>query len=268
MNKAAKILFLTHHSNFIGGGELSQVELMKGLYDLGVNTMLGVPSPGWTEQQVSEFGGQVLHLKMPKIGLWNVVMTVCQWLRDIKKIGAVDVIHANTSRACFYAGIVGKLLGIPVVFHCRIANSDPKLDVILVRLVRCVVANSHATAERFRNWPRLDVRTVYNGINTDISELPSTVKQTIGAQAVLLCVARVSRWKRHDIVLDVFNKLAQRFEGLHLVCVGAKDENEEDWWDELQLRTRESEFSERIHWAGMQEDMTKWYLGADVFILA
>ena len=186
-------------------------------------------------------------------------------LSDIEK---PDVIHANTPRSCFYAGVAGRLLGIPVVFHCRIADSDPKLDWILARLAHCVVANSKTTAGRFRRWPKLDVHTVYNGVDVDASEVGTQDKRPFDAEQVLLCVARVSRWKRHDVVLGAFEKLAKRFDGLHLVCVGARDPYEADWWDALQARTRQSDFSERVHWVGMQKDMALWYRGADVLFLA
>ncbi len=262
------LLFVSHHSDFVGGGELSQLQLLQALYAEGECVMLAVPDSGWCENEASSHGVPVLHLPMPAIGMVTLLSTVRSWMKKLSGIEKPDVIHANTPRSCFYAGIVGKLLGIPVLFHCRIADSDPKLDWILIRLARCVVANSKSTAERFRRWPKLDVRAVYNGVDVDLSEAEKQDKRPFGAKQVLLCVARISRWKRHDVVLDTFEQLAKSFDGLHLICVGARDPYEADWWDILQARTQQSDFSERIHWVGMQDDVGAWYQGADVLFLA
>ncbi|MFC1536431.1 glycosyltransferase family 4 protein [Pseudomonadota bacterium] len=263
-----RILFVTHNSDFVGGGELSQLQLLQSLYTEGERVMLAVPDTGWCENEAKSHGVPVLHLPMPAIGVLTLFSTVRGWMKKISEIEKPDVIHANTPRSCFYAGVAGRLLGIPVVFHCRIADSDPKLDWILVRLANCVVANSKTTAGRFRRWPKLDVRTVYNGVDADLLEAGGQDKQPFGAELVLLCVARVSRWKRHDLVLDAFEQLAKEFDGLHLVCVGAIDPYETDWWDTLQVRSQQSDFSDRIHWVGMQKDMAQWYHGADVLFLA
>jgi glycosyltransferase involved in cell wall biosynthesis len=261
-----KILFVSHHADFVGGGELSQLQLIQALHADGEQVTLSVPGNGWCEDEARKSGVPVVHLPMPSIGFFSLFSVLRAWLKQLGDLKP-DLIHANTSRSCFYAGVAGHILDIPVVFHCRIADSDPKLDWMLARLVRCVVANSKATAKRFQHWQWLDVRTIYNGVDVEV-ENDHVRERPYGAERVLLCVARISRWKRHDIVMNIFEQLAHEFEGLHLVCVGAKDPYEPEWWNLLQERTGQSPYADRIHWTGMQNEMSKWYQGADVLILA
>jgi len=180
-----------------------------------------------------------------------------------------DILHANGSRAAFYAGILGKLLGIPVLFHCRVGKLDTRLDRWLARLVDGVIANSRNTAVRFSTWPWLKVSVIYNGLDVSASKPVCENSKPFGAKQVLLMVARVSRWKRHDIALDVFDRLSREMSDLHLVCAGDKEAEDVAWWNELQRRTQSMSGFDRIHWLGMvdQAALEVWYAAADVLVL-
>ena len=80
-------------------------------------------------------------------------------------------------------------------------------------------------------------------------------------------MARVSRWKRHDLTLSAFEHVAKSHSKVHLVCIGAKDSSEPDWWDYLQKRTRQSPFSRQIHWLGQVDDVRPWYQSAYMLVL-
>jgi glycosyltransferase involved in cell wall biosynthesis len=53
-----------------------------------------------------------------------------------------------------------------------------------------------------------------------------------------------------------------------LVCLGAKDDFEPDWYEHLQEVTATSAFSERIHWIGQVSDVRSWYHSAYILALA
>jgi glycosyltransferase involved in cell wall biosynthesis len=180
-----------------------------------------------------------------------------------------NIIYANGSRAALYGAIVGRILGIPVVWHCRVANTDPYLDPLLVRLSSKIIANSKATAARFSTHFQERIKVVYNGVNIqwlrqdDLQE-PGLINDE---WMVILTVARVSKWKRHDLVLSAFEELAAAYPKTHLIFLGAKDKTEPDWWEYLSNRTRESQFSDRIHWVGQVEDVRPWYKTAFMMVL-
>jgi glycosyltransferase involved in cell wall biosynthesis len=60
----------------------------------------------------------------------------------------VALVHAHGSRGALYAGLAVRRLGVPLVWHVRIDEPDPRLDPLLVRLASAIVANSAATAAR------------------------------------------------------------------------------------------------------------------------
>ena len=84
---------------------------------------------------------------------------------------------------------------------------------------------------------------------------------------VILNVARVSKEKRQDLVLSAFEEIAKANPRAHLVFIGAKDQMEPEWWKYLGMKTRESPFSDRIHWVGYVEDVRPWYRAAQMMVL-
>ena len=83
----------------------------------------------------------------------------------------------------------------------------------------------------------------------------------------ILMIARVSKIKRHDIVLSAFEIVAQKYPDTHLILVGSKDPLELEWWEHLQEKTKKSKFCSRIHWVGHKHDVRPWYKAADLLVL-
>jgi glycosyltransferase involved in cell wall biosynthesis len=263
-----RLAFVTHHADQVGGGELSLLQLVQALRDRGVELSLGVPIEGWCSRQARVAGIPTVLLPMPAIGGWASLKALGAWHRYFHQ-QRCDVLHANTSRAAFYAGLTGRRLGIPVVFHCRVAERDWRLDWLIARLAARIVANSRATSQRFLPRFASKVKTIYNGI-----ELPADAGGTadrpleIGEGRVVLCVARVSRWKRHDLVLDAFALLTETMPDVQLAMLGGSDPFDPAWMEELEKRSAAMPCGERIHWLGQREDMANWYRAADALVLA
>ena len=180
-----------------------------------------------------------------------------------------QLIYANGSRAAFYGGVAGRLLRVPMTWHCRIADRDPYMDFLLSRLSTRIIANSKATARRFSSGLTEKVRVVYNGVDLEWlrrgqARKPEPIQE---GWNTILVVARVSRSKRHDLALSAFEQVAASNPLAHLVFVGAKDELEPQWWQYLQERSRLSALSNRIHWAGPTDDVRPWYHAASVLLL-
>jgi glycosyltransferase involved in cell wall biosynthesis len=161
------------------------------------------------------------------------------------------------------------MLNMPVIWHCRIADPDFLLDCALSRLSTKIVANSQATANRFRGHFQSKVKVVYNGVDFEWLRDNSVPRPAlIGDEwRVILVVARVSTWKRHDLALSAFEHIAKSNPECHLVCLGAKDASNPEWWDHLQDRTRRSAFSHRIHWIGQVQDVRPWYRAASLLVV-
>ena len=260
-------MYVSSFPDFVGGGEYSLFDLITHL-PTDVWPMLVVPSAGVLSDAADRAGIGWRMAPMPPIGI-RTIPSLGRWL-SILRACRPDVVHANNSRAAFYAGLAGRMLGIPVLFHCRVNRPDMRLDRWLVRLVHGVIVNSQATARRFALWPRLKCWIVYNGVDLQTwKEMGRQAARPRGAEQVLLMVARVSRWKRHDIALQVFARLADKFKGLHLVFLGSKDPLDHPWWYEMRQRTQDAGHEKRIHWEeGVERArLGGWYAMADILIL-
>ena len=264
------VLAISNHGTFIGGGEYSFLDLISRVPDAWP-VIAASPSEGPLAKKTRERGIPAVIAPLPPMGSGHLLqMAGCIGrLKGICKAGHVGLIYANGSRAAFYGGVVGRLSSIPVIWHCRVSDPDPYLDFILLRLVNRIVANSRATASRFPLAFQGKINVVYNGFDLEWLRDPSIAKPAVIEDdwRAILVVARASRWKRHDLILEAFETIAQAEQGARLICVGAKDHYELSWWEQLQKITRQSPFASRIHWVGAADDIRPWYRAASLMVL-
>jgi L-malate glycosyltransferase len=265
-----QIIAMSNHGEMIGGGEYSFLDLLSNLPgSWGVLAL--VPERGELTFRLTAKGIETKATPFPSLRPWNLLDMLLSFKAQLNLCRRNDVllIYANGSRVAFYGGIAGRILGLPVIWHCRIAEPDLYLDPLLCALSTCIVVNSKATAKRFVRGASRKSRVVYNGVDLDwLREEEIRTPEWIRPDwTVILIVARASRWKRHDLALSAFEQVAGRTPSAHLVCVGAKDNLESEWWRYLQDQTQQSPFSKRIHWVGHAEDIRPWYKAAHVLIL-
>ncbi len=253
----------------LGGGEHSFLDLLIHLPNEW-KPFAALPKQGELMTRLNEKAIPAHVLPLIPIRPWRIpqMLLAARGYFQLASSLRPSLIYANGSRAAFYAGIAGRLLGRPVVWHCRITEPDPYLDPLLLRLCTVVIANSHATSRRFVPRFKTKVRVVYNGIDIQRLKDPSVeeIHPFTGQCKILLVVAGIHRPKRHDIILSAFEEVAHLDPTLHLALIGGKDKL--DWWRHLQETTRRSMFSDRLHWLGTVEDLRPWYRAAWVLILA
>jgi glycosyltransferase involved in cell wall biosynthesis len=253
----------------LGGGEHSFLDLLIHLPNEW-KPFAALPKQGELMTRLNEKAIPAHVLPLIPIRPWRIpqMLLAVRGYFQLASSLRPSLIYANGSRAAFYAGIAGRLLGRPVVWHCRITEPDPYLDPLLLRLCTVVIANSHATSRRFVPRFKTKVRVVYNGIDIQRLKDPSVeeIHPFTGQCKILLVVAGIHRPKRHDIILSAFEEVAHLDPTLHLALIGGKDKL--DWWRHLQETTRRSMFSDRLHWLGTVEDLRPWYRAAWVLILA
>jgi len=265
-----RIIAISNHGVMLGGGEHSFLDLLSHLPDVWEPLAL-VPHEGELKARLGAKGIETQIIPLPSIRPWfihNVLACSRSYFVTCKKY-CPALIYANGSRAAFYGGLAGKLLGLPVVWHCRIADKDPCLDFLLIRMSDCVIANSHATARRFGSRWKSKIAVVHNGVDIEWLTDSFVKKPDLISEnwKVVICVARVSQWKRHDIVLEAFEEVAMQEPDVHLFFIGEKDIEEPEWWDYLQARTQKSRYSDRIHWIGKASDVRPWYKAAHLLVL-
>jgi len=256
-----RVACISQFSDFVGGGEHSLLEMMMHMQPPW-QPMLITPATGPLAERAKAQGIETAQLPMPPLGMASLpaLWRWCAWLRAERPV----LLHANNSRAAVYAGIAGWMCDIPVVFHCRIAERDPRLDGLIARLAARIICNSRAVAARFAQWPD-KVEVIYNGI----APLAATAaeQRPEGAEQLLLFVGRLSAEKQPDAAVRVFERLAVDFPGLHLALAGGDDPLHPDFSERVRSRAAQSRFAGRIHWLGQCERLAGWYAAADLLIV-
>jgi len=252
----------------LGGGEHSFLDLLMHMPPEW-RPLAVVPEKGELASRLASRGIRTFVLPLPPIRPWLIgaLLSALKNYYDLCRRTHPALIYANGSRAAFYGGLTGLFLKIPTVWHCRIADRDAYLDLLLSKLSAVIIANSRATSKRFKRGGK--TRVIHNGVDLgwlrrDLLSRP----EAVGADwKAILVVARVSRWKRHDLALCAFERIAAVEPNAHLICLGAKDRLDPEWWDRLQAMTRDSCYSERIHWMGQVEDVRPWLRSASLLFL-
>ena len=256
-----RIVYISQFPNMVGGGEYSLLDLMSHL-PKHIEPVLVTPSEGvFTDKAKKE---NIMHMTLPMPPLKKAKFSVfSQWRRTIKKLKP-DILHANNSRAAFYAGVAGKQLGIPVIFHCRVSDHDGLMDKLLQRLVNVIVCNSEAVAQRFVGFPK-PVQVIYNGL--PITPYPNLPNPLPSAERYMLFVGRLTEEKQLEHAMHTFASLADKHTGLHFVIVGGAGPEDEGYVQTLKDKFMGKYWLPRVHWLGHCHDVTKWYVHAQFLIL-
>ena len=257
-----RVVYVSQFADVVGGGEHSLMELIANLPE-SITAELVVPENGELAQEAGRLGLQVHYLPMPKIGFMSL-NALRQWKRWLKG-KEYDFIHANQSRAAFYAGWATLGQATKVIFHCRIAKKDGLMDAMLMRLSDAIICNSKAVADRFKAFNGV-LKVIYNGVTRqDVSK--GVALDLSADELLMLFVGRLSSEKQPDLALQLFEKLAQKFEHLHFAMVGGDDPQQPAYSKKLRAMAVNSIFSERIHLPGAVNSVAAWYRQAELLVL-
>jgi len=263
-------LAISNHADLLGGGEHSFIELLSFLPP-SWKPVAVVPERGDVATRIEAEHITLRVISLPSIRPWNIfpmIKSVRSYAHLCKKVNG-RFIYANGSRAAFYGGLAGRITHVPVIWHCRMTERDNYLDPTITRLSHIIIANSKATALRFKKELSRKVKVIHNGVNLEWLREKGIKKPDLVQEdwKVILMVSRISRWKRHDLALAAFEHIASSDPNAHLVCVGAQDPRESQWWASLQRKSHSSPFSSRIHWIGAADDIRPWYRAASILLL-
>jgi len=265
-----RLVAISNHATIVGGGELSFIEMIHNIPN-NWKPFVIIPHKGELSNRLRHFETWFIPLASLKPwNLANILLTLMRFLKLFRK-HRPNLIYANGSRAILYGGIIGRLMRIPIIWHCRISHSDMPLDFLLGGLSNIIIANSNATARRFHPCFKQKIRVIYNGIDIEYYSSKNNFIQPEIIEddwIIILVVARATRQKRHDIILSTFESIAELYKNAHLVCIGDKNKKEPHWWNHIQNTIQNSKYSVRIHWIGPVKDVRPWYKSATVKILA
>ena len=269
MSKPVTVLVVSNHGDIVGGGEISLLALLMNLDRSHWAPIVVVPTEGEVASRCRQIG-IVTHviplpgLRRPRLA---VVRSVAKLWRLIRQTGA-RLLHANGSRAMFYAGLAGRLGGQPVIWHVRVADHDHLFDRFLAKLARLIIVNSQAVGKRFAWAPPLKIRCVYNGV--DLSKFrphapPDHLRQSLGlpdSGPMIASVGRFVPFKGYRYLLEAARLVHHVIPKCHWVLVG-----EGELREELEQGCRRLGMDKYVHFTGWREDVADILALCDLFVL-
>jgi len=172
--KKKKIGLIFNHSYFLGGGEISFFELIKSLNQDLFEPVVIVPGDGEIKRKLEAHRFKVIVNPLPSLKRFFLGLPLYQLFKllIILHKNNIDLVHANGSRSCFYAGLSGKILSIPAIWHVRESMKDSFIyDYLLGVLASVIICVSKSVKlKRFKRFgKRLNnkICVVYNGVDID-----------------------------------------------------------------------------------------------------
>lgn len=266
------ILFVSNFGTFLGGGEVSLYELIRTLDSSQFRCVVVFPEKGEFYSQVESLGIPVQVAKMPSLkgsGLFSLPSSVRRFLALIRQRD-VEIIHANGPRCMIYAGLVGRLARLPVIWHVRVMDKDPILDPFLAMLATKIIANSRAVSEKFRlpSFSR-KVCVVHNGV--DLSQFSSNlegdrIRQELsidGEEKVVTIIGRLDEWKGHRFFLEAAQKVLTHLHAIKFLVVG-----DGVLRSELETLSRELGIVNNVIFCGHRTDIPEILAGSNILVSA
>lgn len=188
-----------------------------------------------------------------------------------------DLIYANTQKAFVLAALAAPIARRPLVFHLRDMLTTEHFGKGLIkvavglanRVASCVVANSEATAQSFRDaGGRAPVEVVHNGIDpagfdaVETGAAQADLRREIAVpEAPLVGVfSRLAEWKGQHVLVEALRELPD----VHAVFVGGSLFEERDYEDALRARVAREGLADRVHFMGFRSDIAALMKGVDV----
>ncbi len=234
---------VSNHGAVVGGGELSLMDLLRGLDRDRWAPHLVVPEHGEMAARGRDLDLPVHVIPLPPLRRPGPgsVRSVNALVRLARAADAA-LIHANGSRAMAYAGVAG-------------------------RLAAAVIATSRAVARRFP-WAPAKVRVVPNGIDLKrfAPRPPSgALRASLGippAAPVLVSIGRHVPEKGYRHLVDAAALVERTKPGAHWLLVG-----DGELRGELEAQARGLGLESRVHFAGWRDDVADVLALADLLVL-
>jgi len=266
------VLLVSNFGTFFGGGEVSLFQLIGGLDSSQFAPVLVCPETGEFYSRVESLGIPVQVVRMPSLkgpGLFSLPSSVRKLLTLIKQ-QEVEIIHANSSRCMIYAGLSGKLSGVPVVWHVRVTDTDPILDRFLTLLSDRIIVNSQSVLKRFsflKDQARISL--VYNGV--DLKQFAPSVsgesirkEYSIGRdEKVITMIGRLDEYKGHRYLLEAASKVLDGSRRVRFLIVGDGVAR-----DELEVLAKDLDVAGSVIFCGQRSNVPEFLAASDVVVSA
>jgi glycosyltransferase involved in cell wall biosynthesis len=296
MGGTTRVLFV-NPGLAMGGAEQSLLLLLEGLRAHGLEATVALFGEGPFRDRLSALGFSIVCVAPPGVvrrmtrygpgaslqaaALGVAGIPTAVRLAALARRIRADLIHTNGLKAHLLAGVAGRMIDTPVVWHLR--DFPPgglvglALRVAARRLPALVLTNSDAVAVAIRRdgigVP--PVKRLYNPV--DLCRFhPSLPRGRIrrelglGEDVPLVgLVAHMTPWKGHDVFLSIGRAVAQAVPGTYFVVVGGpiyETDGHAGYSEVLRRRAVELGVAEKVAFLGARDDMPDVLADLDVLV--
>ena len=272
-----RVLYL-HHTGRFAGAENSLLHLVTHLDKSRFSPLFMSPSVGEFPERLVERGITVIHHEFGANSQILRLMKTMAELRRVIREKRIVLLHANGPQTNVPAGIMGRLMGIPVVWHARNCLRSGMIDIDRMTgfLPNRIICNSDAIRSRFLGGlTEKKSLTILNSVDladfeptTSAPSLRQELGIPIGAM-VLGMTSRLSQEKGQHTLLEAVALLKERFPDLFVLLVGDHifAEDAEVPRSLRQMADRLG-ISARVIFTGFRRDVPRLYAAMDIFVLA
>ena len=188
-------------------------------------------------------------------------------MKLIGRTGA-KLLHANGSRAMFYAGVAGAIMRCSVIWHVRVSDSDRWWDRVLSKMAHKIIVNSKAVEQRVKSLGPDKVLCVYNGV--DLARFHSgkgshRLRSSLGLSGdgpVVLSIGRFVPFKGYRYLLEAAEILHRERQDIRWLLVGDGELKED-----LIQQAKAMDVNGQVHFVGWRENVPEFLELCDVFVL-
>jgi glycosyltransferase involved in cell wall biosynthesis len=224
------ILLMANFADIVGGGEESLLGLAARLDRGRLRVVASVTAEGEVGTRLRALGVPVHVVRLPPVRPWTLAVSALALvrLRRLLRREQVALVHSHGSRGTLYAGLATRGLAVPLVWHVRVAEPDPRLDRLLARLAGAIIVNSNATAARLGRLAGAagKVTVVPNGVDP-ARFAPGPADPELGralglapAVPVVGYFGRLERGKGVDVLVDAAARLHDKLPATAFLFVG------------------------------------------------
>jgi glycosyltransferase involved in cell wall biosynthesis len=237
LTQPRKILFVNPSSR-ITGAEVVLLELMEHLPVASYQPFLLCPSKGPLSEAAENKGIPTFILpSIPTSGRasdnYKQMVGATSKIVRLLRANGIALVHANTPRAAYHAGLAARLTGLPSIIHVRDYRFPPfhsKLKSIYLNAISdLVLVISEATQKGIA--PGLaalarKVHVVYDGIPPGQPVTDETIRATrqefgIAEDGILLAsVGWIEKLKGQEVAIRAMAQIVEKYPKARLVLVG------------------------------------------------
>lgn len=270
-----KVGYIFNHEFFLGGGEISLLDLVLEVRRYDVVPVVFVPAKGEIADKLDVAGIRYVVCPWSHLNLWSIpsffhrVEAVTELFSDEK----LDLVHVNGARSMLYAGSAARRAGIPCVWHVRVLERDGIIDRIRAYYATAIIANSKAVSKSLKTViganKRVDV--IYNGFDLEAAgkAMPLDLKKAFGLPdlPVVLCVGRFTREKAFEDAIMACSLLQKRGIEVSLLLVGGSSIGDSEYEQELKNLVV-SQGLHNVVFTGWRSDIHSIMKSCSVFVLS